>query len=70
MIDTGTPHTVVAEIMGWSTSSAVRMIKEVYGHVSLETKRKAIEQREAAQGVLGYTQFPTQSTEKENVTIQ
>jgi integrase len=70
LLDAGVPHPVVAEIMGWSTSTAIRMIKEVYGHVSLETRKRAIEQVEAFMGPARYTQFPTHSREVENGTIQ
>jgi hypothetical protein len=39
-------HPVVAEIMGWSASTAIRMIREVYGHISLATRQRAMEQLE------------------------
>jgi hypothetical protein len=46
MLDAGVSHPVVAEVMGWSASTAIRMIKEVYGHINLATRRRAIEQVE------------------------
>jgi integrase len=70
LLDAGVPHPVVAEIMGWSTSTAIRMIKEVYGHISLETRKRAIEQVESFMGPSRYAQFPTQPTEVGNVTLQ
>lgn len=73
MIDAGVPHPVVAEIMGWSTSTAIRMIKDVYGHISLATRKQAIEQVEAfmqAESASGYAQKPTQSGRAEKPTIQ
>jgi integrase len=70
LLDAGVPHPVVAEIMGWSTSTAIRMIKEVYGHISLETRKRAIEQVESFMGPARYAQFPTHSKEMENGTIQ
>jgi integrase len=73
LLDAGVPHPVVAEIMGWSTSTAIRMIKEVYGHVSLETRKRAIEQVDAfmqAQILAESAQNSAQSQGKENVTIQ
>jgi integrase len=70
LLDAGVPHPVVAEIMDWSTSTAIRMIKEVYGHISLETRKRAIEQVEAFMGPARYAQFPTRSKEVENGTIQ
>ena len=73
MLDAGVPHTTVAEIMGWSTSTAVRMIKEVYGHVSLATKVRAIEQVEAfmdAQNSLGSPQKSPQMSDERKGMIQ
>jgi integrase len=73
MLDAGVPHPVVAEIMGWSTSTAIRMIKEVYGHVSLETRKRAMEQVQAfmqAQAVADPAQKSAQLQAQENVTIQ
>jgi integrase len=45
LLDAGIPHPIVAQIMGWSVSTAIRMLK-VYGHISLGTIQRAIEQRE------------------------
>jgi integrase len=73
LLDAGVSHPVVAEIMGWSTSTAIRMIKEVYGHISLPTRQRAMEQVEAfmqAQTLEGRAQKPAQSMETQNVTIQ
>jgi integrase len=46
LLEAGVSHPVVAEIMGWSASTAIRMIKEVYGHVGLAARRRAMEQLE------------------------
>lgn len=46
LLDSGVSHPVVAEIAGWSTSTAIRMIKEVYGHIGLATRQRAIAQRD------------------------
>jgi flagellar biosynthesis GTPase FlhF len=46
LLDAGVSHPVVAEIMGWSASTAIRMIKEVYGHTNLATRQRAMEQVE------------------------
>jgi integrase len=46
LLDAKVSHPVVAEIIGWSTSTAIRMIREVYGHFSLPTKEQAIKDRE------------------------
>jgi integrase len=46
LLDSGVSHPVVAEIAGWSTSTPIRMIKEVYGHIGLATRQRAIEQRD------------------------
>ena len=48
LLDAGVSHPVVAEIMGWSASTAIRMIKEVYGHIGLAAKQRAMEQVELA----------------------
>jgi integrase len=45
-LDAGIDHAIVAEMAGWSTSTAIRMIREVYGHVGLDTRKRAIEQAE------------------------
>lgn len=45
-LDAGIDHAIVAEMAGWSASTAVRMIREVYGHVGLDTRKRAIEQVE------------------------
>jgi integrase len=46
LLDSGASYSVVAEIMGWSTSTAVRMIREVYGHVGPVGRREAMDQLE------------------------
>lgn len=43
LLEAGVSHPIVAEIMGWSASTAIRMIKDVYGHVGLAARRQAIE---------------------------
>jgi hypothetical protein len=64
------PHPVVAEIMGWSTSTAIRMIKEVYGHISLATRQRAMEQKEIFIEAQRRAQKQAQAGGEENVTIQ
>jgi integrase len=46
LLDAGVSHPIVAEIMGWSASTAIRMIKEVYGHIGLRAKQQAMEAAE------------------------
>jgi integrase len=46
LLDSGVSHPIVAEIMGWSASTAIRMIKEVYGHIGLDAKMRAMQQAE------------------------
>jgi hypothetical protein len=60
MLDAGVSHPVVAEIMGWSASTAIRMIKEVYGHINLATRQRAMEQVEAFM----QTQTPSRGAQK------
>ena len=58
------------KIMGWSTSTAIRMTKEVYGHISLATRLRAIEQVEAfmlAQKQSDPAQNPTQLDVAQNI---
>jgi integrase len=70
LLDSGVPHPVVAEIMGWSTSTAIRMIKEVYGHISLATRQRAMEQKEFFIEAQRRAQKQAQAGGQENVTIQ
>jgi hypothetical protein len=65
-------HPIVAEIMGWSTSTAIRMIKEVYGHISVDTRQRAIEQceRYMQESASGWPQNQPQSAGVEKLTIQ
>jgi integrase len=44
LLEAGVSHPVLAELMGWSASTAIRMIKEVYGHIGLAARRHAMEQ--------------------------
>ena len=42
LLEQGTPYPVVAQILGWSASTAVRMAKR-YGHIRPEAQRRALE---------------------------
>jgi integrase len=42
LLEQGTPIAVVAHILGWSASTAVRMAKR-YGHIRPEVQRQALE---------------------------
>jgi len=42
MLEAGVPFAVVAELMGWSASTAIRMAKR-YGHIGQNARRQAIE---------------------------
>jgi integrase len=46
LLEAGVSMNEVADIMGWSTSTAIRMIREVYGHVGPIAKRRAMQQFE------------------------
>jgi integrase len=46
LLEAGVPMNDVADIMGWSTSTAIRMVREVYGHVGPLAKRRAMQQFE------------------------
>ena len=41
LLEQGTPLPVVAQILGWSASTAVRMIKR-YGHIRPDAQRQAL----------------------------
>jgi len=41
MLESGTPFSVVATIMGWSPSTAVRMSRR-YGHIGQAAQREAV----------------------------
>jgi integrase len=41
LLEQGTPTVVVAQILGWSASTALRMVKR-YGHIRPEVQRKAL----------------------------
>lgn len=41
LLEQGTPYAVVAQILGWSASTAVRMAKR-YGHIRPEVQRQAL----------------------------
>ena len=42
MLEAGAPFPVVAELMGWSASTAIRMAKR-YGHIGQNARRQAID---------------------------
>lgn len=48
MLEAGAPFSVVATIMGWSPSTAVRMSRR-YGHIGQAAQREAVKALEAAQ---------------------
>lgn len=56
MLEAGAPFPVVAAIMGWSASTAVRMAKR-YGHIGQEAQRRAVE-------ALGGADFPAGGAQK------
>jgi len=56
MLEGGVPYPVVASIMGWSASTAIRMAKR-YGHIGQSAQRQAV-------GLLGKVTSETESFEK------
>jgi integrase len=42
LLENGAPFAVVAQILGWSASTAVRMAKR-YGHIRPEVQRRALD---------------------------
>ena len=47
MLEAGTPFPVVAELMGWSPATTIRMAKQ-YGHIGQESLRNAVYSMAAA----------------------
>jgi integrase len=47
ILEAGVPFGVVAEIMGWSASTAVRMAKR-YGHIGQAARREAVDKLASA----------------------
>jgi integrase len=47
MLEAGVPFSVLADIMGWSASTAVRMAKR-YGHIGQSARREAIDKLSSA----------------------
>lgn len=70
LLEAGVSHPVLAEIMGWSASTAIRMIKEVYGHVGLSARRRAMQQMEGFISAQKVAQKGAQSEEVEIARIQ
>jgi integrase len=60
LLEQGTPIVVVAQILGWSASTAVRMAKR-YGHIRPETQRRALESVATAEIQLGVNQIVHQA---------
>lgn len=42
MVENGVPIAIVAQVLGWSASTAMRMAKR-YGHIRPEAQRQALE---------------------------
>jgi hypothetical protein len=74
LLETGVSHPIVAELMGWSASTAIRMIKEVYGHIGLAARRHAMEQLDqfaiSAENPSEGAQKGAQSEQEKNERIQ
>jgi integrase len=56
LLEHGAPFAVVAQILGWSASTAVRMAKR-YGHIRPEVQRQALEAITTAEIDLGVNQI-------------
>lgn len=65
LLEHGTPFAVVAQILGWSASTAVRMAKR-YGHIRPETQRQALAKvatEEIQKGVNQFVHQPSRALE-------
>jgi hypothetical protein len=62
MLEGGAPFSVVATIMGWSPSTAVRMSRR-YGHIGQAAQREAVKSLNGAgsgaDGAQNWAQFQT-----------
>jgi hypothetical protein len=56
LLEQGTPFAVVAQILGWSASTAVRMAKR-YGHIRPEAQRQALTGVATQEIQVGVNQF-------------
>src|SRR3569833_142984 len=61
LLERGVPYPVVATIMGWSASTAIRMAKR-YGHIGQKAMRDAMEVLERTESELEYPKNPPKST--------
>jgi len=59
LLEQGTPIAVVAHILGWSASTAVRMAK-CYGHIRPEVQRQALDAVATAEIQAGVNQIVNQ----------
>ena len=75
LLESGASFPVVAEIMGWATSTAILLAKETYGHIGAATKKAAIEERErlepkTTESVSGWAQKRAQFDPAQKSSIQ
>jgi integrase len=71
LLDAGAPINAVTEIMGWSASTAVRMIREVYGHAGPAGRRRTMQQLEDfLESRSAGAQKEAQLEETENTCVQ
>lgn len=61
LLEQGVPFAVVAQIMGWSATTGVRMIKR-YGHIRPEAQRRALEAIATAEVCASVHQIDNQPT--------
>jgi hypothetical protein len=64
MLESGTPLSVVATIMGWSPSTTVRMWRR-YGHIGQAAQREAVKHLNGADFGEGVHQNGNQISDKE-----
>jgi integrase len=69
LLDAGVSFPIAAEILGWSASTAVRMAREIYGHVGLHARQQAVAKAEQfrRENAAGWLQNLGQSTGPEKV---
>jgi integrase len=69
LLEAGIPYAVVANMMGWSAATAIRMAKR-YGHIGSHALREAADVLGRCEIPLGYLKKSPKSAEVEDVAVQ
>jgi Phage integrase family len=69
LLEAGVPYPLVANIMGWSAATAIRMSKR-YGHIGQKVLRDAMDVLGTRETRVGSLKNPPKSRETENQSVQ